>query len=153
MHACPQYSWCVASPHSWRSPASLPAVNGSVRCLAMFVDEQGDEQVRCLVAQCSDGCLCRRIQRCCTNYKCLVWRQRGNARMHGWRAACCHSPWLPVVYFFKLFIQPQIMAIAPALLPELLAILRRCARGPAAGAGATAGAGLGVAAVPLMPCD
>ena len=37
------------SPSIPGPPAALPAVSGSVRCLAMFVDEQGDEQVRAAV--------------------------------------------------------------------------------------------------------
>lgn len=48
--SCPP---CVHLPAAWMLPPllpPLPAVNGSVRCLAIFVDEQGDEQVGWLPA-------------------------------------------------------------------------------------------------------
>lgn len=58
---------CALAAHS------LPlAVNGSVRCLAMFVDEQGDEQVRRSAAaqQCKRQCLYGTLRMCVGSHVC-----------------------------------------------------------------------------------
>lgn len=140
---------CEASMLPAHSPA--PAVNGSVRCLAMFVDEQGDEQVRRSAAAI---CCCTAVQAIvfvwpvadvrwqpCVRMTRVVGRHAfGACRMNvqvALPAGCggcllagtllrTSRAWAAHPLLPPMHCAMQIMAIAPALLPELLGILRRC---------------------------
>jgi hypothetical protein len=118
------------APCSVPCSALLPAVNGSVRCLAMFVDEQGDEQVG---SRCSPPLALSASVAPAWPGRALPMMPRLLVHPPSARPTCNPPASTPVA-------QPpanvhsnrtkqcrpglQIMAIAPALLPELLAILR-----------------------------